>query len=114
LTVRERSWKERDVVRKGRKRGTLSFSIRAVGGARKVSLAGDFTDWQPLAMRKRNGVFSVTVPVGPGRHEYKFVVDGHWRTDPDHSDWSVNAYDTLNSTVTVEGEGRGGPVPGST
>lgn len=102
------------MVKKGRKRGTIMFSMRAVGGVSKVSLAGDFTDWQPLATRKRNGVFSVTVPVRPGTHEYKFIVDGHWRTDPDHSDWAPSPYDTLNSVVTVEGEGPGGAVPGST
>ena len=102
------------MVKKGRKRGTLTFSMRAVDGVSKVCLAGDFTDWQPLAMRKRDGVFSVTVAVPPGTHEYKFIVDGHWRTDPDHSDWAVNPYDTLNSVVTVQDAGRGGAVPEST
>ena len=100
------------MVKKGRKRGTTTFSMRAVDGVGKVSLAGAFTDWQPLAMRKRNGAFSVTVPVRPGTHEYKFIIDGHWRTDPDHSDWAANPYDTLNSVVTVEAEGSGGAVSG--
>lgn len=94
------------MVKKGRKRGTLTFTKRAVDAVSKVSLAGDFTDWQPLAMRRRKGVCSITVPVRPGTHEYKFIVDGHWQTDPDHSDWTANPYDTLNSVVTVEADGK--------
>jgi 1,4-alpha-glucan branching enzyme len=100
--MREWSRKERDVVKKGRKRGTLTFSMRAADGVSEVSVAGDFTDWQPLAMRKRGGAFSIAVPVPPGTHEYKFIVDGHWRTDPDNSDWAANPYNTSNSVVTAE------------
>jgi len=95
------------VFKTARKRGSVTFSIKVGNGVGKVFLAGDFTDWKPLAMRKRAGAFSVTVPVLPGRHEYKFIVDGHWRTDPDHSDWAANPYDTLNSVVTVDARPRG-------
>jgi 1,4-alpha-glucan branching enzyme len=100
------------MVKKGSKPGALTFSIKPADNVARVCLAGDFTDWRPLAMRKRSGAFSVTVPVPPGAHEYKFIADGLWRTDPDHSDWAANPYDTLNSVVTVEPEGRGGAEAG--
>lgn len=102
------------MVKKGRKRGTLTVSIKTGDRISKVFLAGDFTDWKPLPMRRRGGVFSLTVAVPPGRHEYKFILDGHWRADPEPSGWVMNPYGTLNSVVTVETEGRGGATPGAT
>jgi 1,4-alpha-glucan branching enzyme len=83
----------------GRKRGTVRFSFEADTGVRQVSVAGDFTDWQPVRLRKRGNVFSVTVPVPPGSHEYKLIVDGEWRTDPDNVSWAVNPFGTLNSVA---------------
>lgn len=53
--------------------------------ARSVRLAGDFTDWQPVheLHEQAPGVWSVTVPLAPGVHDYAFVVDGEqWRPDP--------------------------------
>ena len=51
-----------------------------------VLLAADFTHWQkePLPMRRdRNGVWNITVALEPGRHAYRFIVDGEWRDDPE-------------------------------
>lgn len=54
--------------------------------AREVYLAGDFNDWrlnaQPLR-RDEGGVWCAKVRLAPGRHEYRFIVDGvrgegHW------------------------------------
>jgi Carbohydrate-binding module 48 (Isoamylase N-terminal domain) len=47
--------------------------------ARSVSLVGDFNDWQggatPLT-RLDSGLWTVSVPLTPGRHVYAFLVDG--------------------------------------
>jgi len=53
--------------------------------ARNVSLVGDFNDWEhgrnPL--QRQNGVWTVTVPLRPGRYNYAFLVDGErWTPDP--------------------------------
>ncbi len=49
------------------------------GKAESVSLVGDFNDWQggvtPLD-RLETGVWTVTVPLPPGRHVYAFLIDG--------------------------------------
>ena len=54
--------------------------------AREVAVAGDFNGWNPQAARMRRGVggvWSVEIPVAPGRrYQYMFVVDGRWVTDP--------------------------------
>jgi Carbohydrate-binding module 48 (Isoamylase N-terminal domain) len=47
--------------------------------ARSVSLVGDFNDWQGGALpltRLESGLWTVTVPLAPGRHVYAFLVDG--------------------------------------
>jgi hypothetical protein len=56
-------------------------------GARKVSLVGDFNDWNPHSTPLRTtgsgGGWTVTVPLPPGRYTYAFVVDGvTWTPDP--------------------------------
>lgn len=47
--------------------------------ARQVTLVGDFNDWKsdatPLT-RLENGLWTVTLPLAPGRHVYAFVLDG--------------------------------------
>lgn len=54
--------------------------------ARSVSLVGEFNEWQggvtPLT-RLESGVWTVSVPLPPGRHVYAFLVDGTFLTaDP--------------------------------
>ena len=90
------------MVKKGRGKGTIRFTLAAGGDVRKALVAGDFTGWRPLAMRERSGMYGLTVPLPPGRHQYKFIVDGQWVTDPDNSDWAVSDMGTINSLVVVE------------
>lgn len=56
-------------------------------GARTVTLAGDFNGWSreatPLENVDGQGLWSVTLPIPAGRHEYAFVIDGErWAADP--------------------------------
>jgi hypothetical protein len=54
-------------------------------GARRVSLAGSFSAWEPRyeLQEVRPGVWKAMVPVRPGVHDYLFVVDGErWVPDP--------------------------------
>ena len=53
--------------------------------ASRVSLAGNFTNWQPTVQlaRSSGGVWTVIVPLAEGVHKYSFVIDGKlWQTDP--------------------------------
>jgi hypothetical protein len=46
--------------------------------AKRVSLVGDFNQWNPNAsvmVRTASGVWSTVVPIFPGRHVYAFMVD---------------------------------------
>lgn len=54
--------------------------------AARVTLAGDFNDWDrdatPLSRSGANGVWSVVVPLQSGRYRYVFIVDGtRWIPD---------------------------------
>ncbi len=66
------------------KEGVL-FSCFAPG-ARAVHLAGDFNRWNPqkeaLFNLSGRGLWQKTVPLPPGRYEYKYVIDGKWALDP--------------------------------
>lgn len=49
--------------------------------AQQVFVAGTFNGWKADATpmeREDGGRWVADVEVGPGRHEYKFVVDGSW------------------------------------
>jgi hypothetical protein len=86
----------------------VQFRLEAPG-ARAVRLAGDFTDWQPehTMHEQAPGVWSVTVPLTPGVHDYVFVVDEvDWRTDP-HAPQVADGFGGLNSRLAVLG-----PEPG--
>ncbi len=53
--------------------------------AKSVELVGDFDAWKPgLFKMKRGagGVWSVVVPLHPGRHKYLFLEDGEPKIDP--------------------------------
>jgi 5'-AMP-activated protein kinase regulatory beta subunit len=90
------------MVDKGPKKGTARFALNPDNGARVVELAGSFSDWQPIRMKKRKGgCFVSIVPVAGGTHEYKFIIDGEWTPDPDNNIWAMNKYGTLNSILTV-------------
>jgi 1,4-alpha-glucan branching enzyme len=90
------------MIGKGRKKGTIRFAIRPNGGIRKVALAGSFNDWQPVRMRQqKDGSFVAVVPVPPGTHEYKFILDDQWILDPDNNAWAMNSYGTMNSVLAM-------------
>jgi hypothetical protein len=82
--------------------------VVAVPGAERVSLVGDFNAWNleatPLAATEEEGVWSVTVPLPAGRHEYSFVVDGErWLPDPNAPRAGTADFGPANSVITVAG-----------
>ncbi len=85
--------------------GGVLFSYKAPY-AGSVTVAGDFNGWNATAnpMKKdANGEWTATVPLGPGEHQYKFVVDDQWIADPGNP---VTAGDYGNSVVKVGSDGK--------
>lgn len=65
--------------------GGVLFSLVAPE-ANDVELVGSFNDWDRergvRLTRNANGVWHATLDLAPGRHLYKYVIDGAWRPDP--------------------------------
>ena len=81
----------------------VQFRLEA-GGARQVSIAGTFTDWQPtLELRETEpGVWTALVPLRPGVHDYAFVVDGtRWMPDPNAPQQVDDSFGGTNSRLSL-------------
>ena len=61
-----------------------TFSFHAPD-ALSVQLVGDFTHWQkePINLKRGpDGIWQTTVRLKPGKHNYRFLVNGQWQDDP--------------------------------
>jgi hypothetical protein len=70
----------------GKEEGIAQF-VAHFPGAKSVDVVGSFTDWRSGTVRLRDddhdGVWSGSVVLPVGQHQYMFVVDGErWVTDP--------------------------------
>jgi 1,4-alpha-glucan branching enzyme len=74
-------------------------------GATEVSLAGSFNGWDAAALPMKKigeATWAVDLELKPGRHEYRFVVDGRWQTDPNAAEQAENPYGEKNSVLLIE------------
>ena len=89
--------------------GQHTHFVFVAPNAKSVALVGDFNDWNvnetPLQpVQKQQGVWSVSVPLPPGRYTYTFVVDGEtWVADPSAPPALEDDFGTPKSVVTVGG-----------
>jgi hypothetical protein len=62
----------------------VTFYLDHFEDAKTVYLAGDFTDWKAKAieMKKEKGVWFCSLEIPKGEHQYKFIVEDVWVTDP--------------------------------
>jgi 1,4-alpha-glucan branching enzyme len=95
----------------------VRFELRGVSASR-VCVAGSFNEWHPevsemLQVEPDCWVKDLTLP--PGRHEYRFVVDGWWMSDPAAAENAPNPYGGVNSVIRVGANPPGeGTSPNST
>ena len=78
----------------------VTFFMKGHADARRVLLAGSFTNWQHQArsMIETDSGWILNVVLSPGKYWYKFIVDGRWTTDPDND---VNEGDGMGNTNSV-------------
>ncbi len=73
--------------------------------AREVFVAGEFNNWDtranPMA-KDENGMWTVIIPLAPGRYEYRFLSDGNWENDCLCSGCVPNSFGSLNCVKMVE------------
>ena len=82
------------------------FELPSCVWADRISLTGDFNNWREndiLLQQTRSGVWqaAVDLPLG-ARYQFRYVVDGQWRTDSHADGISDNIYGTQNSFVFAE------------
>ena len=75
----------------------IKFECHAEPGS-VVFIAGTFNNWKPSGLHKlrdgnRDGTYGTLLMLRPGRHEYRFLVNGVWRSESDDP--------TRNSVVNV-------------
>lgn len=74
--------------------------------AESVTVAGDFNGWDPQRMplrRSGSGLWTLTVPLKPGRYHYMYVVDGRqWMADPFAPELSADGFGAENAVLDVE------------
>ena len=83
---------------------TVHFVLSAPD-ARAVSVAGTFNQWDaratPLVRTGANGMWTATLELPPGQHQYAFVVDGvRWVPDPT-APAVDDGYGRRNSVLTL-------------
>jgi 1,4-alpha-glucan branching enzyme len=83
---------------------TVEFKLHAPT-AKKVALAGSFNNWDSrkhIAKKDPRGIWSTKLSLKPGRHEYKFVVDGNWIIDPKCTTTVWNSIGSENCVLEVK------------
>lgn len=82
----------------------ITFNLNDYSDAKEVVLCGSFNDWneQEIKMSKTQKGWTFSILLEPGKHHYKFIVDGNWITDPFNS---VKEYDdegNINSVIIIK------------
>ena len=73
--------------------------------AQNVMVVGDFTEWDhnPIALKKqKDGTWKATIPLDPGEHEYRFLVDGRWQDDSQCPQRKPNGFGQQNCVRYVK------------
>jgi len=77
-------------------------------GAHDVRIAGDFNGWVPdkgvrslIESEDGQRIWTKILLLPPGRYQYRYVVDGEWREDPDNPEAVSSRVGGRNSVLVV-------------
>ena len=81
----------------------VAFSLAGFEDAKEVVLAGSFNNWDEHAykMKKVGDSWQFRTYLEPGKHTYKFIVDGNWIMDPGNKIWEENEHATGNAVLWI-------------
>jgi 1,4-alpha-glucan branching enzyme len=85
---------------------TFTLDNGSVSEAKRVSLVGEFNDWDPSAdpmKRTKGGGFSKSVKLDCGdRYQFRYVIDDSiWANDAEADDYVPSPFGCDNSVVDV-------------
>jgi hypothetical protein len=82
------------------------FELPSCIWADRIYLTGDFNDWQTGDIRlqqTRSGVWQAALDLPLGKsYQFRYVIDGQWRTDSHADGLSENNFGSQNSVVVAE------------
>jgi Glycogen recognition site of AMP-activated protein kinase len=92
----------------------MVFRYKATA-ARQVNLAGDFNNWlgtanggrldpnlDPMTDPHGEGIWEITLPLPPGRYQYKFLIDQvDWQEDPGNPETTDDGFGGKNSILVI-------------
>ena len=90
-------------VASGNSAPPMFVQFRLEAAASRVQLAGSFTNWEPRyeLLQYAPGIWTITVPLTQGVHDYAFVVDGReWVPDP-YAPQIGDGFGGTNSRLTL-------------
>ena len=92
--INKRYVKSRDAMK-------VTFTVDFAPDAKAVEVAGDFSEWTPLPMKRlKNGVYKTTVDLSPGQaYQYRYLIDGAWENDRAADGYVPNGFGEENSLV---------------
>lgn len=79
------------------------------GNAQSVFLVGSMNNWNPSVTpmeKDENGVWKVVLKLKPGKHSYKFIVDGNWHFDQENPNFEDDGYGGSNSVIEIDHSGN--------
>src|SRR6266566_3380633 len=88
-------------------KGSTTFRLKGYHDAGIVALAGSFNNWnQSQYLFGREGdEWICRIDLEPGKHAYKFIVDGNWLLDPANPNTEDDDYGVKNSVIIVSFNG---------
>lgn len=81
----------------------VRFRVR-LEGASEVVVTGEFTNWSRVGVRLNsapNNEWRGFLHLPPGEYQYRLIVDGEWRDNPDAPRRVANPFGSENCVLTV-------------
>jgi hypothetical protein len=85
-------------------KGNTTFRLKGYPRAHIVELAGSFNNWKrsQLIFGREGDDWVTRVDLQPGKHTYKFIVDGEWIVDPSNPVTENDGNGNVNSVLIVK------------
>ena len=82
------------------------FTYKPKGKPKQVNLFGQFNSWDrgnlPMIDADGNGIYEISIPLDPGRYEYKFFVDRQELIDTQNPVKVSNGFGDYNSVIIID------------
>jgi hypothetical protein len=84
-------------------KGNTTFRLKGYADASVVALAGSFNKWNEsqFIFGREGDEWICRIDLEPGKHAYKFIVDGNWLLDPANPNSEDDEYGNKNSVIIV-------------